>query len=141
MNPNYTHTITVYNCLQAADNPNSMRDLWQRSVLKGCYYKNVMARVESGKTATMANVYTARIPESESYRPYREWAELESRDGLFTLSLGDIVVKGECQEEITGKSPYTAPELLKRYKPDAFVVTAVSDNTSHKMAKHYRVGG
>ncbi|QDW73089.1 hypothetical protein FND36_02935 [Lachnospiraceae bacterium KGMB03038] len=141
MNPNYIHTITIYNRLQANDNPDSMKDTWQRTVLHDCYYKNVIGRVESDKTAKMANVYTARIPESENYRPYHEWAEQEDRSGLFTASLGDIVVKGECQEEITGKSPYTATELLKRYKPDAFVVTAVSDNTSHKMAKHYRVGG
>ena len=141
MNPNYIHTITIYNCLKANDNPDSMKDTWQRTFLHDCYYKNVIGRVESDKTAKMANVYTARIPESENYRPYHEWAAEENRAGLFTVSLGDIIVKGECQEEITGKSPYTATELLKRHKPDAFVVTAFSDNTSHQMSKHYRIGG
>ena len=50
MNPNYIHAITVFNCLKAADNPNSMKDTWQKTVLHDCYYKNVMGRVDSEKT-------------------------------------------------------------------------------------------
>lgn len=143
MNPNYIHTITVYNCLRATDNPDSMKDTWQKTVLHGCYYKNVIGRVDSDKTSRMQNVYTARIPESEQYLSYHEWAEKpeKERASYFTLSLDDIVVKGECDEMITGKTPDTAAELLARHKPDAFVVTAFSDNTSHMMSKHYRVGG
>lgn len=143
MNPNYIHTITVYNCLKAADNPNSMKDTWQKTVLHDCYYKNVMGRVDSEKTSKMQNVYTARIPRSDRYLPYHEWAQKPeaARTSYFTFSLGDIVIKGECDDLITGTSPNTATELLQRYKPDAFLVTAFSDNTSHQMSKHYRVGG
>ena len=143
MNPNYIHTITVYNRLRAADNPNSMKDTWQKTVLHDCYYKNVMGRVDSEKSSKMQNVYTARIPQSDDYLPYHEWAKKPeaARASYFTFSLGDIVVKGVCDELITGSSPNTATELLERYKPDSFVVTAFSDNTSHQMSKHYRVGG
>ena len=143
MNPNYIHTITVYNCLRAADNPNSMKDTWQKTVLHDCYYKNVMGRVDSEKSSKMQNVYTARIPQSDDYLPYHEWAKKPeaARASYFTFSLGDIVVKGVCDELITGSSPNTATELLEMYKPDSFVVTAFSDNTSHQMSKHYRVGG
>lgn len=143
MNPNYIHAITVFNCLKAADNPNSMKDTWQKTVLHDCYYKNVMGRVDSEKTSKMQNVYTARIPKSDSYLPYHEWAQKPevARTSYFTFSLGDIVVKGECDDLITGASPNTATELLQKYKPDAFLVTAFSDNTSHQMSKHYRVGG
>lgn len=143
MNPNYIHTITVFNCLKATDNPNSMKDTWQKTVIHDCYYKNVMGRVDSEKSSSMQNVYTARIPESQEYLPYHEWVELseESRKSHFTFSLGDIVIKGECDDEITGAKPNTATEILQKYKPDAFKVTAFSDNTSHQMTKHYRVGG
>lgn len=143
MNPNYIHTITVYNRLRAADNPNSMKDTWQKTVLHDCYYKNVMGRVDSEKSSKMQNVYTARIPQSDDYLPYHEWAKKPeaARASYFTFSLGDIVVKGVCDELITGSSPNTATELLEMYKPDSFVVTAFSDNTSHQMSKHYRVGG
>ena len=143
MNPNYIHTITVFNCLKPAGNPTSMKDTWQKTVLHDCYYKNVMGRVDSEKTSKMQNVYTARIPKSASYLPYHEWAQKPeaARASYFTFSLGDIVIKGECDDLITGTSPNTATELLQRYKPDAFLVTAFSDNTSHQMSKHYRVGG
>lgn len=143
MNPNYSQTITIYNRLKAADNLKEKRSIWQRTVLHDCFYKNVIGQTESEKGLRMSNAYTVRIPESEQYKPYAEWAVLpgKTRNRYFTVSLEDIVVKGECLEEITGASPNTAAELLSRHKPEAFVVTAFSDNTSHLMGKHYRLGG
>lgn len=142
MNPNYAHTITVYNRVKGADNP-SKKDSWNRVVLQDCFYKNVIGKIDDGKGIRMGNVYTARILESDKYLSYHEYAKLseEERTMYFTFSLGDIVVHGECREEINGMSPNTAAELLERMKPDAFKVTAFSDNTSHPCAKHYRVGG
>ena len=144
MNPNYNQTITIYNCLRASDNPNSKKDIWQKTVLRDCFYKNVIGRTDNlSSDPKMSNVYTVRIPESPSYKPYSEWIRLpdNQRKFYFTCNLKDIVVKGECSEEITGMSPDTASQLLSRYKPEAFVVTAFSDNTSHRLGKHYRLGG
>lgn len=144
MNPNYNQTITLYNCFRAPDNPSSKKDIWQKTVLHNCFYKNIMGRTEyASSNLKMQNVYTVRIPESEEYKPYNEWIKLsdEERQKYFTCSLKDIVVKGECAEDITGTSPSTAAEMLSRYKPESFVVTAFSDNTSHRMGKHYRLGG
>lgn len=142
MNPNYKETITVFNCIRGRDNL-TKKDIWTRTVLHDCFYKFVQVRVDDGKIAKTVGTYTARIPESEQYLPYREFAKLsdEERGKNFTFNLGDIVVKGECLEEITGKTPNTATEVLDRLQPDAFVITAFSDNTSHPCAKHYRVGG
>ena len=67
--------------------------------------------------------------------------EIKGAGNSFTLNPGDIVVKDVCMEEITGKMPNTASELLARQKPEAFQITAFSDNTSHLRGKHYRVGG
>ena len=153
MNPNYVHTITVYNCLRAEDNPAALKDTWYRTVIHDCFYKNVIGRVDTGKSSEstglyassseMRSAYTARIPVSESYLPYTDWSRLaeEERQGKWTCHAGDIIVFGECPDEITGKSPFTASEVLSRYKPDAFKVTAFSDNTSHVAGKHYRIGG
>ncbi len=144
MNPNYSQTVTIYNCFRARDNPGGNKDIWQSTVLHGCFYKNVMGRLEyADRDPKMANVYTVRIPENPKYKPYQEWRLLpeKERSGYFTCSIKDIVVKGECLDEISGVSPDTASEVLSRYKPEAFVVTAFSDNTSHLCAKHYRIGG
>ena len=143
MNPNYNQTITVYNCFRGEDNPNNLKDIWQKTVLHNCFYKNVIQRVDTDESSEMRNVYTARIPESVLYRPYRTWIMLEEdeRKKCFTFRLGDIVVRGECQDDILGVSPCTATEILEKYKPDSFKVTAFSDNTAHTTGKHYRIGG
>lgn len=144
MNPNYNQTITIYNCLRVADNPNDTKDIWYKTVIKDCFYKTVIGRTEYvDKAPKTESAYTVRIPESEMYRPYHEWINLsdEERRGYFTCSLKDIVIKGACMEEIIGISPNTASQILSRYKPDAFIVTAFSDNTSHLCGKHYRLGG
>ncbi len=144
MNPNYNQTITIYNCFRATDNPDCKKDIWQKTVLHNCFYKSVIGRTEyAEKNPRMDNTYTVRIPVSDYYLPYREWIYLpeEERKRYFTCSQNDIVIRGECEAEITGSSPDTASQVLSRYKPDSFVVTAFSDNTSHLRAKHYRLGG
>ena len=57
------------------------------------------------------------------------------------MSQGDIVVYGECAEEITGTSGQTATQIMNHHKPNAFKVTASADNTKFPAAKHYRLGG
>lgn len=140
VNPNYNQTITLYNCLSAHDNDDSV-DKWQRTVLENCFYKSETTEVQSGTQATKANTYTVRIPctENTKYKSYNEWKNLsnEERTNYFTLSDNDIVVKGVCVDEIEGSSVV----ILQKNKPDAFKITSVSDNTSHRMGKHYRVGG
>lgn len=144
MNPNYNQTVTIYNCFRAEDNPDSTKDIWQKTVIHNCFYKNVIGRSEYADKAPKTNsAYTVRIPASDKYMPYRKWIRLteEKRREFFTCTQKDVVVRGECEDEITGASPDTASQVLSRNKPDAFVVTAFSDNTSHRMAKHYRLGG
>lgn len=119
VNPNYCHTITLYR---------KQNGTWLKDVLQNCFWKSGIAVTQNGTQAAQSNTYTVRIPEEE--------AETD-----FSLSLGDIVVHGACADVITGKSPDTAAEVLQRNKPDAFKVTAFSDNTLHRLGKHYRLGG
>ena len=142
MNPNYVHTITLYSCLKAKDSADK-KEKWVRTVLRNCFCKAEMAEIQNGVEASKTNSYTVRIPQSAQYRPYHLWKGLVigGTDGVFTVSEGDIVVLGECTDEITGTAPNTAVELLHRHKPNAFRVSAFADNTSHRMGKHYRLGG
>lgn len=119
MNPNYVNTITVYRNKNGA---------WSRTVLHKCFWKAKIETVQDGTNAKQVNSYTVRIP-------------VESAGLGFVTSTNDIVVLGEIAEEITGKSPYTATEIMQRFKPDAFKITAFSDNTSCCVDKHYRLGG
>lgn len=119
MNPNYVNTITVYRNQNGA---------WSRTVLHNCFWKSKIEMVQDGTNAKQVNTYTVRIPLSEA-------------EPGFSVSVNDLVILGEVADEINGKSPNTATEVMQRYKPDAFKVTAFADNTSHLMGKHYRLGG
>lgn len=138
MNQNYIHTITLYNRIQAADSEDK-REHWQRTVLHNCFWKSEVKTSFSGTQASVQNTYVVRIPEDERYRPYAEY--VKDSEGHFTMSQGDIVIYGECTEEITGASGQTATQLMNRHKPNAFKVTASADNTKFPVAKHYRLGG
>lgn len=142
MNPNYKHVLTIYNRLRSKDS-NDQREHWQSTILEHCFYKAQTIEVQSGTEAKKTNSYTVRIPEDDRYLPYNQWKALsaEERTVHFTVSEGDIVIKGRCTDDITGTSPATAAGLLSAHKPDAFQVTAFSDNTSHLMGGHYRIGG
>ena len=119
MNPNYVNTITVYSNQNRA---------WSRTVLHNCFWKSKIETVQDGTNAKQVNTYIVRIPLKEAGAGFRAF-------------VNDIVILGEATEEITGKSPYTATEVMQKYKPNAFKVTAFADNTSHLMDKHYRLGG
>ena len=119
MNPNYVNTITVYRNQNGA---------WSRTVLHNCFWKAKVETVQDGTNAKQVNTYTARIPLSEA-------------EPGFSASVNDLVILGEVTDGITGKSPYTATEVMQKYKPNAFKITAFADNTSHLMDKHYRLGG
>nr|WP_295278014.1 hypothetical protein [uncultured Blautia sp.] len=168
MNRNYIHTITLYNRIQAADSDDKV-ERWKKTVLHKCFWKSKISTSFNGTQANVQNTYVVRIPENENYLPYRElikgkflehdWKDTEGGvildtsgsaivllkkiiDG-FTVSVGDIVVLGECEDDITGASGQTAAQILNRNKPNAFKVTAFSDNTGHfaSLSKHYRLGG
>lgn len=142
MNPNYIHTVTVFNCLKAADNEHK-RDEWQKTILSRCFYKAQIARTESGRELGMSNTYTVRIPQSARYVPYKDWSKMpeEERAKYFTAHEDDIIVYGASDDEITGEAGKTASDLLRKNKPDAFKITAFSDNSSFMADKHYRLGG
>lgn len=120
MNPNYVHTITHYHKLSDGS--------WVRTVLHNCFFKAVTNVSQMSTQATVSNTYTVRIP-------------LEEAGAGYDVSLGDMVVLGECADEVSTASGNRAAEILRRHKPDAFMVSAFSDNTSHLVDKHYRLGG
>ena len=138
MNRNYIRTITLYNRIQAV-NSEDKKEHWKKTVLHNCSWKSVVKTGISGTQASVQNTYTVRIPQDSRYLPYSEYAK--SPDGYFSVSQGDIVILGECPEEITGLSGQTAAQVLNRYKLEAFKITAFSDNTGFPVAKHYRLGG
>lgn len=138
MNPNYIHTITLYNRIKAAD-AEDKKEHWVKTVLRNCFYKSRITTGFNDTHANVSNTYVVRIPKNSRFLPYTEFAK--NPKGHFTVSQDDIVICGECTEEITGDSGQMATQVMQRHKPDAFKVTAFSDNTAFPVSKHYRLGG
>ena len=138
MNRNYCSTITIYNRIKSTDSEDK-KEHWNKTVLQNCFWKTAINTGFSGTQASVNNTYVVRIPRDSRYLPYVGYTKEPA--GHFTVSQGDIVVLGECNDEITGESGKTVAQLLARNKPNAFKVTAFSDNTSFMTAKHYRLGG
>ena len=119
MNPNYVHTITLYHQDDGE---------WIRNVYEGCFFKAGIAVTLNGTQASQVNTYTVRIPKDVA-------------GDCFEAAAGDMVILGECWDVINNEKGNRFAEVLNRNKPNAFKVTAVSDNTSHVLDKHYRLGG
>lgn len=141
MNPNYCDTVTIYNRLKSSDSPDK-KEHWKKTVLKNCSYNSAMIRSPGGNQQTLLQMdsrpeYTVRIPKNNDYRLYHEWKQDQVG---FTLSAGDLVIKGHCQEEID-PATNNITAVMRRYAPDAFIISKVVDNTKHLVDKHYRVGG
>lgn len=92
MNPNYNRTITVFRKVDSE---------WEKLVFHNCFWKSGITVVQNGTEASQVNTYTVRIP-------------LEAVGNNFSVASGDVVVLGECADEITGKSPCTASEVLRK---------------------------
>lgn len=138
MNPNYVHTITLYNRIKAVDAADK-KEHWAKTVLHDCFWKSQINTSFTGTQASVSNTYVVRIPQDSRYVPYAEY--VNNPEGHFTASQEDIVILGECLDDITGVTGQMAAQILNRYKPYGFKVTAFSDNTAFPAGKHYRLGG
>lgn len=138
-NANYTDTVTIYNCYKGKDNGTG-KDIWFKTVLERCFFKSSEVQNVSGTTLEKASSYTCRISFIEKYLPYAEWSKLSDKTGFFTASTNDLVILGTIADNITNVTPNTTVEILMKYKPDAFKIMTVSDNSKYHGA-HIKVGG
>lgn len=130
--------MTVLNKLAGKDSVDHM-DMWKATVLHGCFWSGQQDQSQSGRMTYSVEInegasYLLRVPQSEDYRPYREWkANMEG----FTFSTGDYIIRGAVVEEIT---PETVQSVVEKYRPDAFEVQLFKDNTDGPLP-HYRLEG
>lgn len=131
--PTWNDTVTVLNKRDGLDSPDSL-DAWKKTVLRGCFWAGEQTQGQSGQEVSEGADYLLRVPQSADYRSYLIWkADMEG----FTFSPGDYVILGEAAEEIT---PETVQGVVERYRPDAFEVRKLKDNTKGPLP-HYRLEG
>lgn len=112
-------TITVLN---KTKNLSTHKDEWKKTILTGCNWSSKTIRSVSGSTASISYTLSCRIPYNGAQ---------------VVLNVGDYAVKGEVKEEIT---PDNVVKTINSYKPNAFMIKSLKDNTANRL-KHYHIEG
>lgn len=135
--------MTVYN---RYEDPQTRVITWRRTVIPECFWRYTEAKFVVDGTVVNANVTICRIPKQENYLERYLWEQQgEDMSKYFTLSIGDMIVKGEVLDEIDEyKSGKRSNDFLTKYKrlQGCTLISSVSDNTDGgRGAEHYLVKG
>ena len=134
--PYWNDTVTLCSKLAGRDSTTKL-DTWKKTVLHGCFFKQVVQHDISGTTVSVGTSSVCRIPKNPAYKPYHEWKE-DISDG-FSISTGDYIFKGELSEDVNADN---ITSLYNSHKPNAIQIRAVSDNSDFMgLVEHYRVEG
>ena len=137
-------TITVYN---KYIDPQTQVVSWHRKVLENCFWKYERQKLTIGQTELETNRTICRIPQNKHFLERYEWEHLfnDEMNEFFTLSQGDIIAKGEIQEEIDEYSKgHRSTDFISKYKAlrGCIEIETVSINTkTGTNNKHYMVSG
>lgn len=132
--------ITLYNRYAGQDRNGRTTITWFRHVLSGCFWHETTTSVTVGDTELKAHEITCKIPQSDAYMPYDEWAAVGvDRAANFTLSADDIIALGNVPYVIGNQ--YTANEVREMcQRSGVMLVTSESDNTGRPLP-HYSAKG
>ena len=135
-------TITVFN---KYEDPTSRLITWYKTVLHNCFWKNTSNKIIVGETTLDTNSTLCRIPLHTAFLERYEWNTLEDKSNNFTLSPGDIIIKGEVSEIIDEyASGYRTSDILTKYKKlqGCMVIEQSAINTGlGRGLEHYYVKG
>lgn len=132
----FDDAVTLYN---AKYNRKLGDNEWRRVQISGASFYGSQKVVAGESGLSTADEYTVRIPRSkmpDGFMNSAEYNKLSDPTGHWTVSNGDIVVKGLIEDEITQPSDVTA-------KYDAcFTVTGWYDNRRGPLAmQHIKIKG
>lgn len=110
-------TITLYN---RYEDPQTNIVRWYRTKISDCFWKASGDKVSIGQVVLDSKSVLCRIPKDPKFLERDDWVQLPNyqMQDFFTLGIGDIIVKGDCQDEI---DEYTqgrrSTDLLNKYRP------------------------
>ena len=137
-------SITIYN---KYIDPTTQIITWYRTNLDNCFWKYTRNSMLFGESVLETVKTICRIPQNVNFMEKQDWINLPSEDKAthFTLSEGDIVVKGHIEDDI---QEYTrgqrATDLISKYKAlqGCMVLNQFSNNTgSGRTLPHYYIVG
>lgn len=137
-------TITLYN---RYEDPQTNVITWYRYVIKNAFWKYVGDKITIGKTVLETNDIICRIRKDDRFLERYEWLNTPNdlMENYFTLGQGDIIIKGEIDDEINEYTSGTrSSDLKKKYKAlqGCMEVQEWSNNTGGGRGnEHYFVKG
>ena len=137
-------TITIYN--KFTDSQTRLVR-WYRHVIEKTFWKYSGNKVIVGNTVLETKDIICRIRKDETFKEKYEWENIPNDEmgNYFTLAPGDIIVKGEVEDEIDEyTSGKRSTDLKKKYKAlqGCMEIQEFSNNTSGGRGnEHYYVKG
>jgi hypothetical protein len=137
-------TITIYN---KHEDDITHVVLWVRTIVNNVFWKYVWQTMNVGEQVFETNKILCRIPENPNFLQKYEWIRIPNdlMSNYFTLARGDIIIRGEVNDEIdeyiSGKR---STDLISKYKDmqGCFTIEAISLNVgSGRVYPHYLVEG
>jgi hypothetical protein len=140
----WEQTITIYNKFEDAQ---TQIVKWYKTVIDKCFWKYIGNKVSIGNTVLETNDIICRIPKKDNFLEKYAWINTpnDEMSNYFTLSSGDIIVKGEVDDEIDEyKSGKRSTDLIAKYKKlqGCMEIEEVAINIgSGRCNEHYYIKG
>ena len=137
-------TVTIYNKFT---DPQTKVVKWYRTVIEGAFWKYVSEKLIIGNTVLETNNTICRIRKDDRFIEKYLWLNIpnDEMDEYFTLGKGDIIIKGEVEDEINEyQSGNRSTDLISKYKElqGCITVDEFSINVgAGRCNEHYLVKG
>lgn len=149
----YTDTVTVFNKYEGQTGIS-----WYPRVISGCYLVTDRAAnvaktgLDTADTAKLHILYRTENGEKVinnhgatfKWLPPKKWKAMEDKSGYITFQPGDLILRGEYQEEVIQDSSYTSRvsngfyEHLNKTEDDVYLITSVGG--PYTLIKHFEIG-
>ena len=137
-------TVTIYN---RYENPQTQLVTWYRYVVDKCFWKYSGSKVTINDVVLDTKDIICRIPVHKAFLEKHEWVAKpnDEMSNYFTLGQGDIIVKGEVDDEINEyQANHRSSDLKSKYKAlqGCLEIQEWSNNTGGGRGnEHYYVRG
>ncbi len=121
--------ITIYN--RYYDNENAY-DMYKRTVVEGVNWQSKRNATVSDKGVNVADSTLIFIDKLDNYVSHRRFQLLsnEERKNKFTFAIGDKIVKGNINFEITNLKPHSLVDLQKNFD-NVVTIVAIRELSNH----------
>ena len=109
-------TVTIFNQFK---DPQTKVVTWYKTIVTGTFWDNISDKVMIGKTVLETNNIICRIRKDSRFLEKFQWVQIpnDKMEEYFTLAKGDIIVRGEVDDDINEyQAGKRSTDLIAKYK-------------------------